>query len=215
MKAVVIAHGSLSRDEILKSECRYADTIICADGGAEYAYRCGIIPNYLIGDFDSIDINIFEYFEDQKTEIIRFSREKDYTDTEICVKKALELNCDEICILAGIGGRMDHSLGNIGLLHIISDRGSRGYIASEDCNIYLCNSDSDLSIKGNIGDVVSILPFKDDVHGVTLKGLKYPLNDAYIEFGLPIGLSNEMLENECMISIKSGELLVIKNNNIF
>lgn len=213
MKAVVIAHGSLSKDEILKSECRYADTIICADGGAEYAYRCGIIPNYLIGDFDSIDRNIFEYFKAQKTEIIRFSSEKDYTDTEICVKKALELNCNEICILAGIGGRMDHSLGNIGLLHIISAKGSRGYIASEDCYIYLCNRE--ISIKGNIGDVVSILPFKADAHGVTLKGLKYPLNDAYIEFGLPIGLSNEMLENECNISIKNGELLVIKNNNIF
>lgn len=209
MKATIIAHGCLNNFEVLKRECSNCDIIICADGGAEFANKNNIIPNYLIGDFDSIDEFVLNYYKTQNTEIIEFPREKDYTDTEICINKALQLNCDEICILAGIGGRLDHSLGNIGLLHMMKEHDVLGYIAGEDCYVYLCKDE--LFIKGEAGDVVSIIPFKGDVSGVSLYGLKYSLQNADIKFGCPIGISNEMLGAECSIKIISGELLVIKN----
>jgi thiamine pyrophosphokinase len=209
MKAVIISHGDLSDYKILKKECENSELIICADGGAEFAYKYGIIPNYLIGDFDSINEEILEYFKTAETEIIKYSSEKDYTDTEICVYKALELKCDEICILAGIGGRMDHSLGNIGLLHIIEKANATGYIAAEDCYIYLCISE--INIFGKKGDILSILPFKDEAIGVYLDGLKYPLTNFNIPFGSPLGISNIMLGEKCTVKIQSGELLILKN----
>ena len=212
MKAVIISHGHLQDYKILEDECRNSDVVICADGGAEFAYKYGIIPNYLIGDFDSINEKILEYFKTVETQIIRYSCEKDYTDTEICVYKALELKCDEICILAGIGGRMDHSLGNIGLLHLIEKNNARGYIASEDCYIYLCSNE--ISIYGNKGDVISILPYKDEAVGVSLNGLKYELNNFNIQFGSPIGISNEMLGEKCTIKLESGEVIILKNTKI-
>lgn len=213
MKAAIIAHGSLKNFEILKKECSNCDIIICADGGAEFANKNSIIPNYLIGDFDSIDEFLLRYYRSQSTEIIEYPKEKDYTDTEICINKALQLHCDEICILAGVGGRLDHSLGNIGLLHIISDNNVKGYIAGDDCYVYLCRNE--LTIYGEIGDIVSIIPFYGDARGVSLTGFKYSLNNTDIEFGRPIGISNEMGCNKGTISIKAGELLVIKNNSTF
>jgi thiamine pyrophosphokinase len=209
MKATIIAHGVLNNFEILKRECDNSDIIICADGGAEFAFKNNITPNYLIGDFDSIDKAILDYYETKDTEIITYPREKDYTDTEICIDKAFHLNCEEICIIAGIGGRIDHSLGNIGLLHKISKLGMNGYIAGEDCYIYLCSKE--LEIKGEIGELVSIIPFKDDAQGVCLEGFKYPLMNATIRFGQPIGLSNVMLKPIGKVKIGSGEVLVIKN----
>jgi thiamine pyrophosphokinase len=210
MKATIIAHGSLNNFEIIKRECTNCDIIICADGGAEFASKNSIIPNYLIGDFDSIDELILEYYGSKDTEIIRYPVEKDFTDKEICINKALQLNCDEICILGGLGGRLDHSLGNIGLLHKIKEVGATGYIAGDDCYIYLC--DNELTIVGEIGDLVSIMPFKDDAFGVCLEGFKYPLREATIKFGQPIGISNLMERPSCNIKVSRGELLVIKNN---
>jgi thiamine pyrophosphokinase len=209
MKATIIAHGVLNNSEMLRRECDSSEVIICADGGAEFAFKNNIIPSYLIGDFDSIDGVILSYYETKDTVIIRYPREKDYTDTELCINKALELKCDEICILAGVGGRLDHSLGNIGLLHVIKNLGMHGYIAGDDCYIYLCSDE--LIIQGEIGDIVSIIPFREDALGVSLYGFKYPLENATIKFGKPIGISNIMLKSIGKIKISSGEVLVIKN----
>lgn len=212
MKGVIIAHGSLRDDRVLKEVCSSADIVICADGGAEYAFKSGIVPNYLIGDFDSIGESVFNFFCDKGVMIERYPKEKDYTDTELCVHKAIKEGCSDICILAGTGDRIDHSLGNIGLLHFIKDRGIDGRIVSDSCTIYLCRNE--ITLSGNIGDTISIIPFKGDVLGITTEGLKYQLHDDNIEFGSPLGISNIMIDRICRIRIKSGEILVIKQNNV-
>lgn len=211
MKALIIAHGGIDNINILKKLYPIYDFVICADGGAKYAYECGIIPNYLIGDFDSIDNKILDFYTLRNVSIERYPKNKDYTDTELCVYKAIDLGCSEICIFAGIGSRIDHSLGNIGLLHVIKSSGVKGYIITENETIYLCNDI--LSLKGSKGDIISIIPFYGDAKGVTTEGLLYSLNNATIKFGYPIGVSNVMTDNECKIKIASGEILVIKQNN--
>lgn len=208
MKATIIAHGSLADDSVLLKECEAADVIICADGGAEYAKGLNIKPDYLLGDFDSISRDTYEHFVSLGTCIEVYPAEKDYTDTEICINKALSLECDQICIVAGVGNRLDHSLGNIGLLHYILQNNANGYIAGAEAYVYLCNNE--FIINGERGDTVSIIPFVGNATGVTLKGFKYPLIDAFIEFGRPIGVSNELACSEGKIEIANGELLVIR-----
>ncbi len=208
MKAAIIAHGQVDSIDIVKNECASADYVLCADGGAEYAYRADVVPNYLIGDFDSIDEEILKHFSAKDSKIIRYPKEKDFTDAELCIIKAIEIGCNEICLLGMTGKRIDHTLGNIGLLNMIKKYGADGYIACDDCVIYLCSDK--IKLKGKIGDTVSIIPFKGDGVGVSTKSLKYPLNNAVLEFGRPLGISNVMLEETCEISIESGELLVIK-----
>lgn len=213
MKAVIVAHGSLSNKEILKRECENSDVIICADGGAEFAKENGIIPHYLMGDFDSIDKQVLEFYKSASTKIIEYPCDKDFTDTELCIDKAIELGSTNICIVAGIGSRLDHSLGNVLLLHKILEKGIKGYIAAQDCNVYLCNDK--LSLEGDIGQTISILPFMGNVSGISLEGLKFPLKNATIRVGQSIGLSNVFVKDLCKIEIEKGELLVIKNNYDF
>jgi thiamine pyrophosphokinase len=208
MKAVIIANGSLVNQNSIKKEFNDADYLICADGGAQHAYKLGIIPHYIMGDLDSIDHEVLDYYTSKDVEIIRYPKDKDFTDTELCIQKAVELGCNKICLIAALGDRIDHTFGNIGLLHIIKNSGANGYIASDNCYIYLCTDE--LEVKGNIGDIVSVIPFKGDIEGITLKGLKYPLNNFKLEFGKPLGISNEMVEEECKIIVQEGEALVIR-----
>jgi thiamine pyrophosphokinase len=114
----------------------------------------------------------------------------------------------DICIIAGVGGRIDHSLGNIGLLHLIHKNGVRGYIAASECTIYICSSE--IKLEGKVGDTISIIPFMGNAEGLYSWGLKYALNNSAIEFGKPIGVSNEMIDTSCKITIAFGEILVIK-----
>jgi thiamine pyrophosphokinase len=211
MKCVIIAHGSLEGSEVLKKECSDSDYVICADGGAEYAFMNNISPNLILGDLDSIDEKVLKYYSERGTRIDRYPREKDYTDTEICIKRAEELGAKEICIIAGVGGRIDHSLGNIFLLSLIADRGIKGYIASNEEYVYFCKNE--VSIRGRVGDIISIIPLRSDAKGLNTKGLKYKLEDGEISFARTLGISNEMEEEECSIKIGTGEILVIKTAN--
>ncbi|EYE89283.1 hypothetical protein Q428_03135 [Fervidicella metallireducens AeB] len=210
MKAVIVAYGETMEISELKKICIDSDIIICADGGGKYIFEAGLIPDYLIGDFDSLDRNILNYFENRNVNIIRYPREKDFTDTELCVLKAIELGCNDICIISGIGGRFDHSLGNVALLHFIKEKGANGYIKSEYCDIFLCSDE--LEIKGKIGDIISLIPFKNSASGLFTTGLKYSLNGEDIKFGRCIGISNVMINDTCTIKVSNGEILVIKQN---
>lgn len=212
MKAVIIACGEDIDNEVLMGEIESSDCIICADGGGEIAYSRGITPDYLIGDLDSINPEILEIFKEKSVEIIKYPRDKDYTDTELCLYKALEIGCMEICIIAGVGSRIDHSLGNIGLLHLISKKGGKGYILSGKSSIYLCNDS--IRLCGEVGDTISIIPFNGNAKGLKSSGLRFELNNTDIEFGKPIGISNEMTEKEFSIEIEKGEILVIKQKII-
>lgn len=208
MKAIIIANSKFVNSNELKKELASSDVIICADGGGKICYDFQIIPHLLMGDFDSLNEDIIDYFEMKGSKIIRFPAEKDFTDTEICIHKALELGCDTICIIAGVGGRIDHSLGNIWLLHYIAEHSARGYIVSDDNTIYLCRDR--IELEGEVGDTISVFPLMGKVWGISTEGLKYPLKNSDIEFGIPIGVSNEMTCKKCVLSIDRGEILIIK-----
>lgn len=210
MKAVIIAYGESMEISELKKICLNSDIIICADGGGKYAFEAGLTPDYLIGDFDSLDRDILNYFENSNVHIIKYPCEKDFTDTELCILKAIELGYNDICIISGIGARFDHSLGNVALLHFIKENGAKGYIKSELCDIFLCSDE--LIINGKNGDIISLIPFKNSAKGLFTTGLKYSLNGEDIKFGRCIGLSNVMIDNTCTIKVSEGEILVIKQN---
>lgn len=97
-------------------------------------------------------------------------------------------------------------------MHLIKSNGAKGCIISKDQIIYIC--DDEITIKGNKGDLLSIIPFMGDAVGITTEGLEYPLKNDTIKFGYPTGVSNVMIEDICRIKITSGEILVIKQNNI-
>ncbi|SHJ58477.1 thiamine diphosphokinase [Tepidibacter formicigenes] len=208
MKVAIIANGEIKDYNFHKDIIKKFDYVICADGASNHAYKMKITPNIILGDLDSINKEVKSYFMNKNIKFNTFPSKKDKTDTEICIDYAINLGAREIVLLGVIGSRMDHSLANINILYYLLRQGIKASIINENNEIYI--TDSEIEITGKQGDIVSIIPLYNDVVGVTLKGLEYPLNNFNLSFGSSRGVSNVMMSDRCKISLKKGCLLVIK-----
>lgn len=212
MKICIVLNGEIKDYDYINNIIRTSsyDYIICSDGGANHAYNMDILPDYIIGDLDSTDENIIEYYKSANVKFEKFPIKKDETDTELCIELSYKLKAKEIHLIGALGGRIDHTIANINLLYYIRKRGIIPKIISEKEEIYIAMNE-EIIIDGEIGDTISILPIKDDAKGVTLKNLEYPLENYDIEFSRPLGISNVMTNINCNIKVNKGCLIIIKN----
>ena len=201
MKVAIIANGNVNDKKFHLSLLKEVDKIICADGGADNAFKLGITPDLIIGDFDSVkSIAKFK----GKCEIIE-DKDQDKTDTFLAIEEALKLNPDEIIFLGVIGTRFDHTLTNI--LELVKLKENiKARIIDEHNEIELV-TDS-IKISGKKGNIVSVIPLTD-VTGLTYSGLHWEVTDKEVSLGWS-GSSNVMSENNATISLKTGKILVIK-----
>lgn len=193
--------------------------LIAADRGLEAMMSLGFKPNAVIGDFDSasketIDqVNSFEK-EDDIT-VIRLNPVKDDTDTEAAVRFALENNKEpgDIYILGGTGSRIDHILGNISVLGLGQALGKKIILLDENNKIELLFEGRTILKEEAFGDFVSLIPFGDEVTGLTLKGFKYPLKNGVLKGFNSLGISNEIVSKEAQISFDSGVLIMVQSKD--
>lgn len=211
MTAIIVCGGSILDYSYLKKHFEKADLIICADGGAYHLGKLGIIPDILIGDFDSINGCDFDTLLDAGVEVIKYPMEKDTTDTQLAVQLSIDRVCDRVILLGATGTRLDHTMANIFLLRMLLESGVKGMIADEHNEIEMINSS--ISLKRETGVKVSLLPVGGNVTGVTTEGLYYPLNNATLEFGSTQGVSNEFSEETASVTIIDGLLLVIRSRD--
>lgn len=209
--ACIVLNGEVKDYDKLKEiivSKKYAN-IIAVDGGANHLYKMNIVPNYIVGDLDSIEKDVLEYYRDMGVEFYKYPCKKDETDSELGILLAIEIGSLCIDLYAALGGRVDHEFSNIGLLYYSLKKGVYPRIIAEDEDIYILEND-ELTLDGNPGDVISVLPFKNDAKGVTLRSLEYPLDEFDMEFSTPRGISNVMLEDVCHINVRDGCLLIVK-----
>ena len=207
MKVLIIGGGAAPSKELLEEEIQSCDYIICADRGGEYIRSIDKLPDLLIGDFDSLNNNVLEYYLSSGVAIEQFPSKKDYTDTELCLQRALQLNPDEIVFLACTGSRLDHVLGNIGLLKELLDKNIKGYIKDDNNTIFLIKDDT--KINGYPGKLVSFQAFSEKVKGLTIEGVRYPLNKFTLSSWSTYTVSNVFLSDSVRISFDSGILMII------
>lgn len=215
MKVCIILNGEvkdyIKTKEIILEE-NY-DYIIGADGGCNHLFKMNIIPNYIVGDLDSIEREVIEYYENKNVIFKRYPSHKDETDSEICIYLAKSLGADEIDLLATLGGRIDHTLANIGLMNYIKENSIRPRILTSEEEIFMVKNET-INLNGKKGDTISVISINGELKGVTLEKLEYPLDNAIVNHLSPLGISNVMLEDECIISIEDGCALIIRNFNI-
>lgn len=212
MRVCIILNGEIKNYNYIKNiiNKNNYDYIVCADGGANHSYNMGIIPDYIIGDLDSIYSEIIEFYKLKDVKFEKFPSKKDETDTEICVYLASKLNAKEIDFIGALGGRLDHMIANINLLYYVRNKGIYTKIISEHEEIYIAINE-EITINGDIGDTISVIPLNGDAKGVTLENLEYPLNNYDMKFYLPLGISNVMLDEKCSVKVEQGSLIIIKN----
>ncbi len=206
-RCVLIAHGDMQDHFWHKAQIQESDFIVCADGGTRYALLMGIVPDIVLGDFDSLTPDVKAVLEGTDCQISSFPKEKDMTDTELALQCCLDQHPEEIVLMGTLGTRIDHSLSNILLLFGVPD-GVRVKVINEQNEIMLLKKK--LTFSGAPGDLVSIIPLSYELKGVSTRGLKYMLRDDTIFLGTSRGVSNEMADSEAMIEIKEGIALVIK-----
>ena len=199
MKCLIISGGSIDKEFLLdivnKTEDKF---IIAADRGVLYASDAGIEINRAIGDFDSVS-------EEEKQRIIdRYDTEvlipeKDDTDTEHALKYALDLNPEEIILLGCTGSRLDQTFAAIRNLKLASDRGVSAYVMDKCNRIRVVKGEIRIKKAEAFGKYISIVPYGDKAEGITLKGMKYPLDNYTMTADFNIGISNEIVSDEAII----------------
>lgn len=206
MKAVIIcAAPEIDIDYILEY-CNTADMIICADGGLKYADMLSVVPDLIVGDFDSYN-NILP----NNTEVKSLNTHKDNTDTFACIDEAIARGYDRITLLCAIGGRLDHTFANLTALDYMLDKGVCGEIISATERIQLLN-------KGNYrfdnmsGRTFSLFAFNCASCNVSYTDVEYPLQSYTIKSSFPLGISNVFTGDSSTITIHSGKALLVLNN---
>jgi thiamine pyrophosphokinase len=207
---VAIFSGGSYRDlEFYRGLIKDAGLIIAADSGGEALLLLGIVPDILVGDMDSIGADVFAEISGRGARVIEVPPEKDFTDTELAVRTALDRGAKEIVICGALGGRLDHTLANISLLVLAQERGVTARIVTEDQEAYLLAADVVNTIAGAIGKTVSLIALSDPTTGVTTHDLKYPLREANLTLLSPLGVSNEISGPNPYVEFWEGRLLLV------
>ena len=164
--------------------------------------------------FDSVDDDSLDEFSSlPDVEILRLNPIKDDTDTEFVIREAIRRGAKEITVLGATGTRLDHVMANVYLLGIGLEESVQIQLVDAHNRIRMTSDRLEISKKNQFGDFVSVLPVRGDAKGVTLTGMKYPLQDADINCFSSLGISNEIVEDSAKISVKNGTLLVIESRD--
>jgi thiamine pyrophosphokinase len=206
-RAVILANGSLPNPMLVRHLIGRDDLLIVADGGTRHALALGLHPHVLIGDLDSLPAELQAGLQEAGTRILLYPRDKDETDLELALTFALEQNCDHILIVAALGGRLDQTLGNLALL--TAPRLQALDVRLDDGVEEAFFVRKQAQIQGGAGEIVSLLPWGEDVNGISTSGLRWPLNGESLSPYQTRGISNEMLGKTATVRILSGLLLVI------
>lgn len=178
------------------------DLIIAADAGMNYCRRDNIVPDIIIGDFDSLG-----RIPDSDN-VITLPVEKDDTDTSFAVKYAMEKGYKTFVIFGATGGkRQDHTFANIALLSFISKNGGIGFLVSGDTTITAV-TDAKLSFPASLTGDISVFSFDTVSQGVTETGLYYNFTDAIVENSVVTGVSNSFTGKESSVSVRKGTLII-------
>ena len=180
---------------------REEDFVIAADGGLAHTEKLNLVPDAILGDFDSLGripegANVFPV-------------EKDDTDAMLAVRRGLELGYREFVLYGSLDGpRLDHTVANFQTLQYLADRGAVGYLAGCSSLVTVVK-DGQLQFPEGCTGTVSVFCQGQDAEGVTLEGLYYPLDRGKLTAGFPLGVSNHFTGAQAVISVEQGSLLVL------
>ena len=208
MTGVIVCGGQIENFKYMKKYFKDAELIISADSGARHCRGFNVIPDLLVGDFDSVYESDYAGMAAGGVEIIRFPVEKDMTDSELAIETALDRGCSRVILLGALGTRLDHSASNLFLLKKLLDRGVAGIIADEHNEAVIINHS--IVLEREEGVFITLLPLAGSAKGVTTSGLYYPLDNATLEVGSSWGVSNRFSEDTAKVTLEEGYLLVIK-----
>ena len=185
----------------------------CADGGANSAFKYGKMPEVIIGDLDSIEKKVLEYYKSKNILIKKFPKDKDFTDFELILKEINKISenknfVEKIFVVGGLGKRIDMTLSNL----FIMEKYKNLVFLQENEEIFY--AEKSFVLKNKKEYEFSIIPISEKVEKLTLKSFKFETDKIDVKRESSRLVSNVILENEASVEFENGKLIIIlKNNN--
>lgn len=183
-------------------ELQPGDLCIAADGGYARLAARGLEPDLVVGDFDSLG------YVPPHPHLVCHPAVKDDTDTALALSEGWSRGYRTFHIYGGLGGRLDHTLANVQLLCGLSEQGGRGVLIGPGMTVTAVHNGT-LELEGEAGKILSVFCWGQPAQGVTLEGLKYPLQEAVMTAQMPLGVSNEFLGGPARITVRQGTLVAM------
>lgn len=204
-RAVVFVDGVYGDPAWYCALAKNADILLAADGGAGFLAGQGLMPQAVVGDFDSLDDDVAGALEAAGVELVRHPVHKDVTDGELAVEEALRRGAGEV-LLAGATGALDHTLGHLAILRGLEARGVAARLVAPDLGVAILAAPADVTLAAPAGVRVSLAPADDDVV-VSLSGLEYPLDHGRLPADACLGLGNH-------VTTGSGARIVVHTGSV-
>ena len=206
MRALIITGGKVKTPLALPA----ADFVIAADSGYLTAKRLGVKPDLLLGDLDSLDRSQLSPHELDEMQKIIVSPIKDDTDTQLAADTAIARGADEIMIVGGLGGRLDHTLSSVFLLEYLAEKGITCTMTDGQSFVRILRGGQTLTVKKSGRKYLSLISLTDECRGVTISGVYYPLEKADLTRKYSWAVSNEITADAAEITLDAGVMLVIE-----
>ena len=195
--------GAMSLTPDLRPWPVQGDYVIAADRGFDSLMAYGVRPDLAVGDFDSLG------HRPNHPNVIQLPTEKDDTDMVFALRKGIELGYRRFILLGGVGGRLEHTLGNLQLLDWLASQGGQGFLVGEKTAATCIRDGKRITFPASMSGSLSVLCISGTAEGVDLTGLKYPLDKHTLTSQFPLGLSNQFLGQEAAVSVETGGLLLL------
>ncbi len=205
-RCILVSAGPVAPTQAIPAEYTGSYVIAC-DGGWKNCEKLSLVPDLVLGDFDSSQCPA-------GNNVLVLPREKDDTDTHYAARRAVEQGADRVLMLGALGGpRMEHMLANLGTGLWLEQQGVRAELLDENSRIRFLLPGSEQIWRKESYQYLSLFPMEGRVEGLCVTGAKYPVNQGTLEASFPIGVSNEWQEPEVHIKIEKGALLVIETQS--
>ncbi len=219
MKCLIVSGGTIEANDLVNyiNAQEVKPYIIGVDGGCQVLYELGIVPNTILGDFDTLDQQVKGYFARQQVPIHQLDPIKDYTDTHAAFEEAKALGANAIDVFGFFGSRLDHSLGALLTAFKYSAQITIRFYDKHNI-VFVVDGAYELTIYKTSKNLkrdfkyLSIIPIEKSYINET-RNLKYPLKNAWLFAYDSYGVSNEIIEEQGTIDVQSGRLFVIQSND--
>ena len=186
--------------------------VIAADSGLHGAIDLGLRVNVVIGDMDSVDKAVLAAVEANGTTVTQLPRDKDSTDAELALLKAVEMGATKIVLITKGGGRLDHELGVFAVLQNPSLRHCTIQAMWDNSILHLIHGPASVTITGKQGSNVGLIAAGGAASGITTAGLKWALTNETLTPHSSRGISNQLTEETATISVQTGSLFVVQSS---
>ena len=194
--------GAMSLSLALRPFPAPGDYVIAADRGYDSLMAYGVTPDLVVGDFDSLG------YTPKHPNVTQLPTEKDDTDMVYALRKGQELGYRRFVLLGGVGGRLEHTLANLQLLDWLTTQGAVGFLAGEK-TVATALRNGTITFPSSMSGFLSVFCNSGTAQGVTLTNLKFPLENQILENTFPLGVSNEFIGSEAIVSVKDGSLILV------